>query len=46
MPHLTIQATPNVTIPHAESLLKTLNNALWGQGILNKRRILRRVFYQ
>ena len=32
MPHLTIQATPNVMIPHAESLLKTLNNALWETG--------------
>lgn len=32
MPHLTIQATPNVTIPHAESLLKTLNKALWETG--------------
>ena len=36
MPHLTIQATPNVTIPHAESLLKTLNKALWDTGYFNK----------
>lgn len=32
MPHLTIQATPNVSIPHPESLLKTLNKALWDSG--------------
>ena len=32
MPHLTLQATPNVSIPHAESLLKTLNKALWDTG--------------
>ena len=32
MPHLTIQATQNVTIPHAESLLKALNQALWDSG--------------
>lgn len=32
MPHLTIQATPNVSIPHAESLLKALNKALWDSG--------------
>ncbi len=32
MPHLTIQATPNVSIPHEESLLKNLNQALWNSG--------------
>lgn len=32
MPHLTIQATPNVVIPHSEQLLKTLNKALWESG--------------
>lgn len=32
MPHLTLQATPNVVIAHAESLLKTLNKALWDSG--------------
>ncbi len=32
MPHLTIQATPNVSIPHEESLLKSLNKALWDSG--------------
>jgi|GEM_PF-251877 len=32
MPHLTIQATPNVVIPHSEQLLKTLNKALWDSG--------------
>lgn len=32
MPHLTLQATPNVTIPHEEALLKTLNEALWCSG--------------
>lgn len=36
MPHLTIQATPNVSIPHTESLLKTLNKALWDSGHFNK----------
>lgn len=36
MPHLTIQATPNVTIPHAESLLKSLNKALWDSGHFGK----------
>ena len=36
MPHLTIQATPNVIIPHEESLLKALNQALWGSGYFNK----------
>ena len=37
MPHLTIQATPNVTIPHEESLLKTLNKALWDTGYFNNK---------
>lgn len=32
MPHLTIQATPNVVIVHEESLLKVLNKALWDSG--------------
>ena len=32
MPNLTIQATPNVTIPHEESLLKSLNKVLWDSG--------------
>ncbi len=32
MPHLTIQATPNVRIDHEESLLKSLNKALWDSG--------------
>lgn len=32
MPHLTIQATPNVIIPHTESLIKSLNKALWETG--------------
>lgn len=32
MPHLTIQATPNVSIPHEESLLKSLNKVLWDSG--------------
>lgn len=32
MPHLTIQATPNVSIPHEESLLKALNQALYNSG--------------
>ena len=36
MPHLTIQATPNVSIPHEESLLKTLNQALWDSGHFGK----------
>ena len=35
MPHLTIQATPNVRIPHQESLLKSLNKALWDSGHFN-----------
>ncbi|MGP4712665.1 MULTISPECIES: 5-carboxymethyl-2-hydroxymuconate Delta-isomerase [unclassified Psychrobacter] len=37
MPHLTVQATPNVTIPHEESLLKALNLALWESGHFGKR---------
>lgn len=36
MPHLTLQATPNVKIPHAESLLKALNKALWDTGHFNQ----------
>lgn len=36
MPHLTIQATPNVTISHKESLLKALNQALWDSGHFGK----------
>ena len=32
MPHLTIQVTPNVSIAHEESLLKSLNQALWDSG--------------
>ncbi|GAA0323079.1 5-carboxymethyl-2-hydroxymuconate isomerase [Psychrobacter aestuarii] len=32
MPHLIVQATPNVYIPHEESLLKTLNTVLWDSG--------------
>ena len=32
MPHLTIQVTPNVSIAHEESLLKSLNKALWDSG--------------
>ena len=36
MPHLTIQATPNVSIPHEESLLKNLNQALWNSGHFTK----------
>ena len=36
MPHLTIQATPNVSIPHEESLLKSLNKALWDSGYFDK----------
>ncbi|WP_350561974.1 5-carboxymethyl-2-hydroxymuconate Delta-isomerase [Psychrobacter sp. CAL346-MNA-CIBAN-0220] len=36
MPHLTIQATPNVSIPHAESLLKALNQVLWDSGHFGK----------
>ncbi|AMN48626.1 MULTISPECIES: 5-carboxymethyl-2-hydroxymuconate Delta-isomerase [unclassified Psychrobacter] len=36
MPHLTIQATPNVSIPHEESLLKSLNKVLWDSGHFGK----------
>lgn len=36
MPHLTIQATPNVSIPHEESLLKSLNKVLWNSGHFGK----------
>ena len=32
MPHLTIQVTPNISIAHEESLLKSLNKALWDSG--------------
>lgn len=32
MPHLTLQVTPNVRIAHEESLLKSLNKALWDSG--------------
>ncbi len=32
MPHLTIQTTANVNIPHEASLLKALNQALWDSG--------------
>ena len=32
MPHLTIQVTPNVSIAHEESLLKSLNKTLWDSG--------------
>lgn len=32
MPHIVIQATPNVHIPHEESLIKTLNTVLWNSG--------------
>lgn len=36
MPHLTIQASPNVSIPHEESLLKSLNKILWDSGHFGK----------
>ena len=36
MPHLTIQATPNVMIAHEESFIKALNKALWDSGHFNK----------
>ncbi len=36
MPHLTVQATPNVIIPHEESLLKALSQALWDSGYFGK----------
>ncbi|WP_230658794.1 5-carboxymethyl-2-hydroxymuconate Delta-isomerase [Psychrobacter sp. I-STPA10] len=32
MPHLTIQATANVVIEQPQSLLQTLNQALWDSG--------------
>lgn len=36
MPHLTLQVTPNVSVPHEESLLKSLNKALWDTGHFGK----------
>ena len=36
MPHLTIQATPNVMIAHEESFIKALNKALWDSEHFNK----------
>ncbi len=36
MPHLTIQATANVRIDRPESLMKTLNQALWNSGHFGK----------
>ncbi|PYE41022.1 5-carboxymethyl-2-hydroxymuconate Delta-isomerase [Psychrobacter fozii] len=36
MPHLTLQVTPNVSVPHEESLLKSLNKALWETGHFGK----------
>ena len=36
MPHLTVQVTPNVSIAHEESLLKSLNKALWDSGHFGK----------
>ncbi len=36
MPHLTLQVSPNVSIPHEEPLLKALNQALWNSGHFNK----------
>ena len=36
MPHLTIQATANVSIDRPESLMKTLNKALWNSGHFGK----------
>ena len=36
MTHLTVQASPNVSINHEESLLKTLNQALWNTGHFGK----------
>lgn len=36
MPHLTIQATPNVSISRPESLLKALNQALWNSSYFGK----------
>lgn len=32
MPHIIVQATPNVTIKNPESLLKKLNTTLWETG--------------
>ncbi len=32
MPHVIVQATPNVTIKEPESLLKKLNSTLWETG--------------
>lgn len=32
MPHVIVQATPNVTIKQPESLLKQLNSTLWETG--------------
>ena len=32
MPHVIVQATPNVTIKHPEGLLKKLNTTLWETG--------------
>ena len=37
MPHLTIQATPNVIISHEESFLKSLNKVLWDSGHFGKK---------
>ncbi|MGM8885079.1 5-carboxymethyl-2-hydroxymuconate Delta-isomerase [Psychrobacter sp. 1U2] len=36
MPHLTIQATPNVSVERPETLLKVLNQALWQSGHFGK----------
>jgi len=36
MPHLTIQATPNVSITLKETLLKSLNKVLWDSGHFGK----------
>lgn len=36
MPHLTLQVTPNVSIAHEESLLKSLNKVLWDSGHFGK----------
>lgn len=36
MPHLTIQATPNIIITHKEALLKSLNKVLWESGHFGK----------
>ncbi|MDN3399067.1 5-carboxymethyl-2-hydroxymuconate Delta-isomerase [Psychrobacter sp. APC 3426] len=38
MPHLTLQVTPNVSIAHEESLLTSLNKALWDSGHFGKPR--------